>query len=103
MHLVLAAEACEFFTGNVKRHCFVHCRSCLKTFELANVRQYRTMQSKVTRFRRLCKALKSLRRLTLGLQPMLGRGARPVVVLSLAPVPRYLSSTTLLNEVSREG
>jgi hypothetical protein len=33
MHLVLAAEAREFFTGNVKRHCFVHRRSYLKTFE----------------------------------------------------------------------
>src|SRR5437879_6424280 len=62
MHLVLAAEVREFFTGNVKRYCFVHRRSCLKTFELANVRQYRTMQSKVTRFRGLCKSLKSLRR-----------------------------------------
>src|SRR5712691_13172189 len=67
MHLVLAAEAREFFTGNVKRHCFVHRRSCLKTLERANVRQYRTIQSKVTRFRGLCKSLKSLRRLTVGL------------------------------------
>jgi len=50
MHLVLAAEVREFFTGNVQKHCFVHRRSCLKTFERTNVRQYQPIQSKVTRF-----------------------------------------------------
>src|SRR5215510_13794718 len=86
MHLVLAAEACEFFRGNMKRHCFVHRRSCLKTFERANVRQYRTIQSKVTHFRGLCKSLKSLRRLTLASAAALRAiSCMPMIMIEVSP------------------
>jgi hypothetical protein len=49
-YLVAAAEAREFFKGNVQRHCFVHRRSCLKTSERVHVREHQRTPSKVTRF-----------------------------------------------------
>src|SRR5262249_15917979 len=49
-YLVAAAEAREFFKGNVQSHCVLHRHSCLKTSERIHLRGHRRTQSKVTRF-----------------------------------------------------